>query len=50
MSLAITLIILVCLILLGAITPKPIGWVVVALAVLALLLVVLGGVTLSVGR
>lgn len=42
MSLAILLIILVCLILLGATAGKPIGWVVCGLAVLALLLQLLG--------
>ena len=42
MSLVVLLIILVCLILLGAIAGKPIGWVVCGLAVLALLLQLLG--------
>lgn len=50
MSLVVTLLILICLVLLGALAPKPIGWVVVALSVLALLLVVLGGLNVSIGR
>lgn len=40
---AITLIILVCLILTGAMLPKPVGWVVVALSLVALLLVLVPG-------
>jgi len=37
-------------ILLGAIASKPIGWVVVVLSVIALLLLVLGGFGVHVGR
>jgi hypothetical protein len=40
---AVTLIILVCLILAGAMLPKPVGWVIVGLAVVALLLVLVPG-------
>lgn len=40
---AITLIMLVCLILTGAMLPKPVGWVIVALSVIALLLVLVPG-------
>ena len=42
MSLVVLLLILICLILLGAVTGKPLGWVVCGLAVLALLLQLLG--------
>lgn len=42
MMLAVLILMLVCLVLLGAISSKPTGWVVVVLSVLALLLVVLG--------
>jgi hypothetical protein len=50
MTLVVTLLILVSLILLGAVTGKPIGWIVIGLSVLALLLVLLGGFNVSVGR
>ena len=50
MSLVVTIIFAVCLILLGALAPKPLGWVVVVLATLALLLAVLGGFSIHVGR
>lgn len=42
-SLAALILICVALILLGAVTQKPIGWVCVVLAVIALLLIVAGG-------
>jgi hypothetical protein len=51
MTLIAIILLAVCLIVLGAgATPKPVGWVIVALAVLALLLVVLGGLHVSIGR
>lgn len=50
MPLVITILLCVALILLGAIAPKPIGWVALAFAVLAFLLAVLGGVGMHVGR
>lgn len=43
MSLVVGLLILICLVLLGAIAAKPVGWVVVVLAAIALLLFVLAG-------
>ncbi len=43
-TLLFVIIVCVCLILLGAVVGKPIGWVVVGLAVLALLLQLLWGV------
>jgi hypothetical protein len=48
--LAAIILICVCCIVLGAVTSKPIGWAVVGLAVLALLLAVLGGVGIHVGK
>ncbi len=50
MSLAAFIFICIALILLGALASKPIGWVVVVLSVIALLLVLLGGVNVSIGR
>lgn len=49
MALVITLLLCVSVILLGAIAAKPVGWVVVALGVLALLLALLGGFDVRVG-
>jgi hypothetical protein len=40
----------VALILVGAVEAKPIGWVVIVLAVLALLLAVLGGFNIPIGK
>ena len=40
----------VCLIVLGATAPKPVGWAVLTLALIALLLVVLGGLDVRIGR
>jgi hypothetical protein len=40
----------VCSIILGAIGPKPTGWVVTALATLALILIVLGGFSVQIGK
>lgn len=49
-TLIVLLLVLISLILLGAIASKPIGWVVVVLSVIALLLLVLGGFGVHVGR
>lgn len=43
MSLAAAILICVAIILLGAVTSKPIGWVALGLALLAFLMVVVGG-------
>lgn len=50
MSLVVTILLCVALILVGAIEAKPVGWVVLALATIALLLAVMGGFNVSVGR
>jgi hypothetical protein len=50
MSLVVVILLCVALILVGATTGKPVGWIVLALAVIALLLAVLGGINISVGR
>jgi hypothetical protein len=50
MTLAALILLCVCVLILGAIGPKPAGWGVVALAVVALLLVVLGGQGVSLVR
>jgi hypothetical protein len=51
MTLVAFILLAVCCIVLGAVSaPKPVGWAVVGLAVLALLLVVLGGLNVSISR
>ncbi len=49
-TLAAFILVCVCLIVLGAVAGKPVGWAVVGLAVLALLLAVLGGAGVHIGR
>jgi hypothetical protein len=44
------ILILVAIILLAAVAPRPIAWVALGLAVIALLLVVLGGFSVTLGR
>lgn len=51
MTLVVAILLSICCIILGAMSaPKPVGWAVVALAVIALLLAALGGMSISVGR
>lgn len=50
MTFVVLLLVILAVILLGAIAGKPVGWVVVALGVIALLLLVLGGFSVHVGR
>jgi hypothetical protein len=50
MSLVVTLLMLICLIVLGVAHGKPLGYIVIGLSVLALLLVLLGGLNVSIGR
>ncbi len=45
----VTILLCVCMIVVGAVLGKPTGWVVLALAVLALLLTVVGGARLHLG-
>jgi hypothetical protein len=47
---AMMILMLISLILLGAYSPTPARWVVVVLSVIALLLLVFGGINLSIGR
>lgn len=49
-TLVVILLLIIAVILLGALAGKPIGWVVVALGVIALLLLVLGGFNVHIGR
>jgi hypothetical protein len=49
-TLVVIILLCVAVILLGAIAPKPIGWVAIGFAVLAFLLAVLGGFSIHVGR
>lgn len=50
MPLVITLLICLAITLLGAQAPKPIGWIALGFAVLAMLFAILGGVGFHVGR
>lgn len=49
MTLVITILLCVAIILLGAVSPKPVGWVALGFGVLAFLLAVLGGLSVRVG-
>jgi hypothetical protein len=50
MTLMVLILICIALILVGAVSGKPIGWVILTLATIALLLAVLGGASIHIGR
>jgi hypothetical protein len=50
MTLVVIILMCVALILVAAVGPKPVGWVALALATIALLMAVLGGASVHIGR